>query len=275
MNGQPALRILDALRGKKKERAKLGTLLEARFEGRIPGHTGGGIFGDAIAKLLDAGFIELFDAEGKEISQEIAGVGDEGDWTLKRGYEIASVLKGREDEVQVVLTRRLAEIQSALGISITQLLENQDPTWMRIRPLFGKPSGAPWEDVFVLMPFQQDLLPIYTDHIQKVCKDLKLGCKRADDIFGSSQIIDDVWELIANSKVIIADCTGRNPNVFYELGIAHTLGKRVIILAQSEADIPFDIRHIRYIRYQYTPRGMKAFERTLNQFLVEEMKKDA
>jgi len=47
----------------------------------------------------------------------------------------------------------------------------------------------------------------------------------------------------------LCDCTGRNPNVFYEAGIAHTLGREVILITQNEQDIPFDLRHRRYIRY--------------------------
>ena len=86
--------------------------------------------------------------------------------------------------------------------------------------------------------------PVYEDHIKKVCAELELTCKRADDIFGASQIINDVWGPHRWLQGFIADCTGRNPNVFYELGIAPLLGQSVEIVAQAEADIPFDIRHI-------------------------------
>jgi len=72
--------------------------------------------------------------------------------------------------------------------------------------------------------------------------------------------------------VIVADCTGKNPNVFYELGIAHTLGKPVIIITQSARRYPFDIKHIRYIQYEYTPGGLKSFEKKLAEFLREATK---
>jgi hypothetical protein len=70
---------------------------------------------------------------------------------------------------------------------------------------------------------------------------------------------------------LIADCTGRNPNVFYEIGIAHTVGRKVILISQHADDMPFDLAHIRRIAYEYTPRGMAAFEETLRKTLESEL----
>jgi hypothetical protein len=72
---------------------------------------------------------------------------------------------------------------------------------------------------------------------------------RADDFWEHQAVIQDIVNLIARSRIVICDCSGRNPNVFYEAGIAHTLGKEVILITQNENDIPFDLRHLRYIRY--------------------------
>lgn len=47
------------------------------------------------------------------------------------------------------------------------------------------------------------------------------------------------------------------------MGIAHVIGKPVILIAQKEEDVPFDIGHLRYIKYNYTPRGMQEFEKNL------------
>ena len=65
------------------------------------------------------------------------------------------------------------------------------------------------------------------------------------------------------SSVVICDCSDRNPNVFYEIGIAHTLGREVILITQSEADIPFDLLHLRYVRYLNNPEGRTAFSAAL------------
>lgn len=269
------LQILNLLRQAKDSRAKLENLLERRYGGRIPPHTGAGIFGAAIATLIDTNLIELYRDNSTNITSAIRSIGDHKDWSLRRGYKIAAELEGQEQQIEAALTDRLPDLQEALGLSVTQLLDDFRADSIRIRPVFGKPSGTPNSEVFVLMPFRSELLPVYDDHIKSVCERQSLSCMRADDLFGSKTIISEVWELIANSRVLVADCTGRNPNVFYELGIAHTLGKKVILIAQSEDDIPFDIRHLRYIKYEYTPRGMKAFESALSAFISEELKSEA
>ena len=270
-----ALNILNILRQAQGSRAKLADLLHSRDGGRIPEHTGAGIFGASIARLIDTGLIELYDNNTKNITADVQEIGSRNDWSLFRGYKVAAKLAKRELEIEAVLTERIPDLQGAIGLSVTQLLDDTRADWIRARPVFGRPKGTPTSDVFVLMPFKAEFLPIYDDHIKPVCERQNLSCKRADDFFGSKTIIDDVWELIANSKILVADCTDRNPNVFYELGIAHTLGKKVIIITQSGDDIPFDIRHIRYVKYDYTPRGMKTFESNLSAFIGEELKSTA
>jgi hypothetical protein len=128
------------------------------------------------------------------------------------------------------------------------------------KPLFGEPKHGDWPDIFVLMPFSDDLNPLFEDHIKKVGVMLKRTVGRADDFFKTGVIIGDIWSALYHCSVVIAECTGRNPNVFYEIGIAHTLGRDTILMAQSIDDIPFDLRHLRVIVYKFTPRGMLDFE---------------
>lgn len=135
------------------------------------------------------------------------------------------------------------------------------PEQWGVKPIFGEPQYfQDLPDVFVLMPFRDELKPVYEDHILRVTQHLGLICRRGDDFFRTRAVIDDLWSAIYYSKACIADCTGKNPNVFYELGMAHTLGRPTILITQSIDDIPFDIRHIRHILYQLTPRGMHQFE---------------
>jgi hypothetical protein len=73
---------------------------------------------------------------------------------------------------------------------------------------------------------------------------------RADsEIFGTGKIIDQIMIGMSNAKVLVAELTGRNPNVFYELGVAHALKKPVVLVTADEQDIPFDVRHIRVMTY--------------------------
>lgn len=109
---------------------------------------------------------------------------------------------------------------------------------------------------FVLMPFQTKFDSIYKNIIKKVVEnDAKFTCIRADEIFGTKPIIEDIWEHIKKAKFLIADLTDRNPNVFYELGIAHALNKNVILLTQDINDVPFDLRHYRCLVYEDSIAG--------------------
>jgi len=168
-------------------------------------------------------------------------------------------------------------IQRSLGISLGDLARRYDRRAIEVEPIFGdvkndneKYSG----DVFVIMPFSEGMQPIYKDHIEPCVNQAGLTCYRADDIFTPTEIMNDIWNCIYRSRILIADCTGKNPNVFYELGISHTLGKKVIIISQKEEDIPFDLRHRRFFIYSYTPRGMAKLEgsllKALNDLVEEE-----
>jgi hypothetical protein len=113
---------------------------------------------------------------------------------------------------------------------------------------------------FVLMPFDETFNPIYTGIIKKATDFFKLDCKRADEIFGTKPIIEDIWEYIQKANFLIADLTGRNPNVFYELGVAHALKKKVILITQKMDDLPFDLRHYRCIIYENSIAGAGKLE---------------
>ncbi len=121
--------------------------------------------------------------------------------------------------------------------------------------------------VSVMMPFAAEFGAVF-ESIKQASDSVGLRCRRADDIWENAAIIQDVVSLIDRSRIVICDCTGRNPNVFYEAGIAHTLGREVILIAQSEQDIPFDLRHLRYIRYHNNSEGLS----TLGQALYNKMR---
>jgi hypothetical protein len=76
-----------------------------------------------------------------------------------------------------------------------------------------------------------------------------LECRRADDLYRPSTIVSDIWTYTKHAKVILADLTEKNPNVLYELGLAHALAKPVVIVTASMDDIPFDLRALRIIQY--------------------------
>ncbi len=111
------------------------------------------------------------------------------------------------------------------------------------------PRNVPY--VFVLMPFNDSFRVIYEESIRPTLRD-DLGCivENADELHTTNQIIEDIFSQIRNADFLVADTTGKNPNVFYELGYAHALGKKVILLAQDAKDLPFDVKGLRHIIYR-------------------------
>lgn len=120
----------------------------------------------------------------------------------------------------------------------------------------------------VMMPFESKFSGTYSA-IKNVCAKLGIDCKRADDIWDNSILIQDIFDLIFTSKVVITDFTDRNPNVFYETGVAHTLGKLVIPITQSTNDIPFDLRHHRALTYLPNAEGLLKLENDLEKKLAK------
>jgi len=118
---------------------------------------------------------------------------------------------------------------------------------------------------FIVMPFgNENLNVVYEDFIKpSIENSCNLVCERGDDVFGSNVIMEDISRSIKRARLIVADLTGRNPNVFYEVGIAHTLNKSVLLLAQNVDDVPFDLRHRRVLIYDYSPRGCKKLEKDI------------
>lgn len=120
--------------------------------------------------------------------------------------------------------------------------------------------------VSVMMPFSAGLDGVFLT-LKTACDSLGLTCKKADNIWNYSEVIQDIFSLIFCSNIVICDFTGKNPNVFYEAGIAHTLGKHVIPITQNQDDIPFDLRHHRYIHYLNNEQGLND----LKQKVVERL----
>jgi hypothetical protein len=106
---------------------------------------------------------------------------------------------------------------------------------------------------FVMMPFANPIGGYYATIYEPAIKKAGLTPVRADtDIFATGKIIDQIWTGLRRAKVLVAELTGRNPNVLYELGLAHALHKPVVLISSNEADVPFDVRHVRVIYYELT-----------------------
>lgn len=131
-------------------------------------------------------------------------------------------------------------------------------------------GGVDSKLVALMMPFAVEFDPV-SESIKDAASSLGLTCKRADDIWEDSTIIQDVFSLIYHSAIVVCDFSGRNANVLYEAGIAHTLGRKVIPLAQDVRDIPFDIQHHRYLKYLPNEQGLGELKDKLTAKLRQEV----
>jgi len=104
--------------------------------------------------------------------------------------------------------------------------------------------------IFVLIPLREEFNDLFENGIKSVAEDLKLCCEKADTITHTDVNLNNICENIIKSKCLIADLTGGNPNVFYEVGLAHALDKKVILIAQNRSDVPFDLKGTRNIEYK-------------------------
>lgn len=128
---------------------------------------------------------------------------------------------------------------------------------------------------FVLIPFKHPFNSYYDEIIKPAAKAAGLEARKADEIYSTGPIIQDIWRQIWEAPVVIADVTEKNPNVNYELGICHTLGVPTVIITQSLNDVPFDYRHRRCIPYNtqdvdWQRKLKRSITETLRQVLAGE-----
>lgn len=165
------------------------------------------------------------------------------------------------------------------GVSVDELSEAIRALQQRVDLLSG---GVPTEpaanehrsdraSAFMIMPFgPEDLQVVYEDFIRPTLEaDCRVDCVRGDDIFGSNVVMEDVVTAMWRADLVVADLTGQNANVFYEVGIAHAIDKPVLLLAQSLDDVPFDLRHRRVLIYEYSPRGCKRLADSLRSHIQD------
>lgn len=136
-----------------------------------------------------------------------------------------------------------------------------------VDPIFKSRDTRPvGGSCFVMMPFKEPWSDTVFSTVSGILGEEGFTAIRADDLFGSA-VVEDIWATLLKSEIVIADVTARNPNVYYELGIAHTLGKKVVILSQDVDDIPFDTRHLRHVIYSNSLAGFDALKKGIRGFL--------
>ena len=140
----------------------------------------------------------------------------------------------------------------------------------RIKKLGKAVTVGATDSCFVMQPFAPPLGDYYEKVFKPAIDKAGLNPVRADaEIFGTGKIMDQVFQGIVSAKVLVAELTTRNPNVFYELGVAHALKKPVVLVSAREEDVPFDLHHIRVIYYDVNDPfwGAKLIEKVAENIL--------
>jgi hypothetical protein len=229
---QNGARILLLLRSVKTWR-ELCACFEYVDPVNINGNTATMMLYDQLATLRDVGFVEFA-----------------GDTTKRESID-----------GEIAVTVRWTKVQNALGHQSLRGIADISSAahGVVVEPVFGRPAKPDQPaEVFVLMPFKTELKSVYENHIKNLGQKLGITVLRADERYTTKAFINKVWDGIFGADLIIADCTEKNANVFYEIGMAHVVGKPVVLITRSHDDIPSDIKHLDYIIYKYDPEGVEV-----------------
>jgi hypothetical protein len=145
------------------------------------------------------------------------------------------------------------EGQTVLSSIATDKSSPAEPRGVAITSSDGSEVGAVREFLdtcFVLMPFGEWFDRYYAEIYVPALKEAGYEPVRADSLFTSGSVMERIVDQIQKSKVLLAELTGKNPNVFYEMGVAHALRKPVVFVSGNLDDVPFDVRHLRVVIYE-------------------------
>jgi hypothetical protein len=124
--------------------------------------------------------------------------------------------------------------------------------------------------IFVVMPFDSSFDDVYQLGIRAACDEVEAACQRVDEQIFQETILERIISQIRSADLIIAEMTGRKANVFYEVGFAHALNKRVILVTRNAEDIPFDLMPFPHVIYDGSIIRLKAeLVRRIPEFLAQ------
>lgn len=201
---------------------------------------------------------------------------------LDEGLYVLNLNISKNDSVDEDLVKFFQKIQEELDARAGSKLRKSKPEMFEevSKETLEAMSRAPDSSVlltsssnlcFMLMPFNEYFDKIYKHLIYPTITEAGLKSLRADEIFSPGSIMEQIRSAIQQSRICIADLTGRNPNVLYELGIAQTLGKPIILMTQDISDVPFDLKHMRVILYSLDFKGIESARKNLSMALQSVM----
>jgi hypothetical protein len=193
-----------------------------------------------------------------------AAAGDHKNLQVKKPYKIEVSVVGSHVSLQV----DGVNVLSALLPYQTQM--SQIGVWCMSKSNIQVSNFATINDplkAFVVMQFSTPYNELYDDVIVPVCKSADLKAIRSDEIYGPELILADIMKQINESKMVIAEITSHNPNVFYEIGYAQAIKKPIILIAQQGTKPPFDVSPFRILFYEDSIAGKRRVEEGLKKHL--------
>lgn len=198
-------------------------------------------------------------------------------WTLHAGTGDRRNLKPDQKyrvQVRVVGSRIVVAVNGVDVVAVTlpyRIPESQVGIWCQSHARvtvtdFAVKTQRP--HAFVVMQFTSPYNEVYADVIRTICQEMGMDVIRADDEYGPGVIIADISRQIVESTVIVADITPVNPNVYYEVGYAHALGKPTVLIAEKGTKLPFDVSPFRTLFYENTINGKAKLEDGLRKHLA-------
>ena len=192
--------------------------------------------------------------EGHHLSPtRLASAGNITNIESYREYKIRITLDGQRvqvytDDVKVIDYNRLIS-SSGTGIGLFTFKGSLDVSFGPLIINDRRPNA------FVAMQFSQPYNDVYSDAIRPLVEEIGYEVVRVDEISQPGIILNDIWSQLTEASVVIAEVTEANPNVYYEIGVAHALNKPTVLLAQKGTKLPFDLGPHRCIFYENTIAG--------------------
>ena len=183
-----------------------------------------------------------------------AGLVDKGIIVSYSGFTPDAYLVSKDTQIELVNFRDLKQALSektathALKKDIERRGTSVDAS-IQVEELVTKQKTEKYPHLFVIMPFSPDLDDVYYLGIHETAKTLGCSCERVDEIEFVGDILDKMYDSIRNSRIVIAEVSTQNANVYYELGYAHALGKPTILITKEISSAPFDIKGFNHIVY--------------------------
>lgn len=202
----------------------------------------------------------------------LAGVGSSANVESGRTYRVKVALEGQKvdlfiDSIKVISFPNLPrQTGTSVGLFCSKTISKA--VFSNYKVSSSRPKA------FVAMQFSEPYNEVYRDAVEPLIKEIGFDPLRIDDIYGPGIIVNDIMNNLSEASIVLAEISERNANVYYELGLAHALGKPTLLMASKGTSLPFDVGPHRCIFYENTIAGRGKLQESLKRSLVSLLGRD-